>query len=135
MLLVLLFSLKSVYAEEIILLPSKEYKTGIYEFQAVAIPKEAQTITVSATRNQWPDTGREVVYVQIDYSKDGGRTWANLFGFKTIGGVSLDRKTGVVQDQSWVEFNVPDVGGLDRLIKGRLETYTDLTTQVKIGIP
>lgn len=125
----------AVLAKDLIVLPEGNYQPGVYHFEPITVPKETQQLTVTAKREQWPDTGEDVVSIKIDYSNDGGKTWKNLFGFNSMGGQMVDRKTGIVQVQSWVEFNVPDLGSSDRQIRGRLETYTALTTELKIGIP
>jgi hypothetical protein len=131
---ILTFNSNLVLAAEKIVFPLAQYAPGVYEFSSQDVTTDAKTVTISALRNHWADTGREVVSIEIEYSKDGGQTWQNLFGFKTMGGDAVDRKTGILQNQSWVEFAIPDIGNPDRKIKGRLETYTALSTQLTLGI-
>ena len=131
---ILTFNSCLVFAAEKIVLPLTQYAPGIYEFPSQNVAVDAKSVTISAQRNHWADTGKEVVSIVIEYSNDGGQTWQNLFGFKTMGGDAVDRKTGILQNQSWVEFAIPDIGNPDRKIKGRLETYTTLSTQLTLGI-
>ena len=115
-------------------LPSQNYHTGVYAFPNVPLNENAQTVVVSVKRDNWPDTGKDVISVRIEFSKDNGRTWMFLYGFKTLGGQIRNPKTGAVQDASWMEFPLPESGGSQRQIRGAVETYVNLKTSVSIDI-
>ncbi len=115
-------------------LPSQNYHKGVYAFPNVPLNADAQTVVVSVKRDNWPDTGQDVISVRFEFSKDNGRTWVFLFGFQTQGGQIRNPKTGMVQDASWVEFSLPEYGQSHRQIRGAVETYVSLTTSLSIDI-
>lgn len=122
------------YADPQIGLPLNKYAPGVYDIQSFALPQEAHEITIIAKRNGWSDTGGDVISVRIDISNDNGRTWDFLCGFKTSGGEIKDRKTGEIKEKSLLRFVLPETQGTGRMIRGSVEMFTALETEVSIDL-
>lgn len=114
-----------------VMLGRAEYRPGVYALQSTTIPENAHEVVVSLTREDWADTGRDVVSVRVEFSDDNGKKWAYLFGFKTSGG-QLKDKSGIPIGRSWLTFSLPGGNHSGRKIKGSFEVYSPIVTEVSI---
>lgn len=130
-LLLVLATVRS-FASSLVILPADTYDPGVYAMSVVEVPASAREVAVSVKRDNWVDTGRDVVSIRVEFSDDGGKTWAFLFGFKTSGGQLRD-KAGVVVESTWMKFPLTGGSHTQRRIKGSLEVHSPIATEVTIG--
>ena len=83
-------------AKSSLTVPSRSYAPGTRTVTIPDITTDDNGIKIALTRENWPDTGSEVITGQIDGSDDGGSTWYNLTVFGYEGGQQINPRTGQV---------------------------------------
>lgn len=93
-----------------ILAPAQRFAKGRREFNvpltALNRGQGLMRAGVRLQRNNWPDTGSDVVRVQVLTSEDGGTTWTLLLGF-TAGGGEVRNRDGSISTETSA-FRNPD---------------------------
>jgi hypothetical protein len=117
-----------------IILPQRTYAAGTHNSPAESLSSTQSSITIEATRVNWPNPGALVVIASATISYDGGATFVGLAGFTTTGGNVIDDNTGATATSSYVTIGLPQVGNANRQVMTTVTLQVALTTEVSITV-
>jgi hypothetical protein len=72
--------------------------------------------------------------MEVDISFDKGATWQFFAGFTATGGTVTNPATGLPATVSSVSVNLPQVGNSNRVLRGILTVFSQLTTNVSFSV-
>lgn len=108
------------------LLPLNTYSAGNYSGSA-AVPVGVKRAAIRLYRDNWPDTGGNIVSFSLDVSFDGGSTWEFLASATAAGGEpnGIESKIGVL---------LKDDQNNQRRVRGTVQLGTDISTRVDLDL-
>lgn len=107
---------------------------GSYSFGPFDINQSISQVNLQVVRDTWLDTGGNVFKAIAEISLDGGSSWQFWFSFSTCGGETINPHTGLVDNTSGVIIAVPDVGNLNRCVRGTVEVAVVLNLELAIEV-
>ena len=110
------------------------YPPGTYTSGNIKLKATDSSATGTCTRNNWATVTGDIASLTINISFDGGTTWQLLVGFTTAGGNPIDPATGLPAAASSVTASIPQVGNPNRILKGTLQVFSQLTTTVSYSV-
>jgi cyclophilin family peptidyl-prolyl cis-trans isomerase len=115
------------------LLPTGNYKAGTFTSPVYDLQVNQSQVSVAADRNNWPDTGSDVVSVVVSLSFDNWTTQQVLAGFTAPGG-NLTDPWGGSGAQSWFSVEIPQPENPNRQVKADVTTYARINTAVHVTV-
>lgn len=104
------------------LLKKAAYEPGVYAInQTRPIPGGVKRVCLEFSRDDWPETGGDVIKVDVEVSYDGGSSWQYLMGCTAGGGVLKRPYTNVAID-------IPKPELSDRQLRVAIQTFAALRT-------
>jgi hypothetical protein len=114
--------------------PFGTYPPGTYTPPNVNLKRGQTTATATATRQNWPDIGSDVISMTVNISFDGGNTWQLLVGFTARGGDLINPATGMAVTESAVTTSLPQPNNPNRVISSVITTYVTLNSTVAVTV-
>ena len=111
------------------LLPLSSVPAGTLPFAEQAVHDGATSIRLTMQRDNWQDTGANVITASFEISIDGGATWSFFSGFTTAGGNIYDANN-VLQTETYVIFALP--AAINRKLRGQMQFAVGLSTKIDV---
>ena len=115
-------------------LATKTYQPGVYTSPKLLLSPTQSQITLTAARNNWPDTGADVLSISANASFDGGQTWSFLSGFTAPGGAIVNPWTGQTETASSFMIGIPQVGNANRMVQVIATVITAINASVSVTV-
>lgn len=117
-----------------VLVPTNTFPPGTYHSAVYSLSAGQAQIGVSAARNNWPNSGSDVVSMTMEASLDGGISWQLLVGFTAAGGVVTNPWTHAVQATSDVTVMLPDPTNPNRQVRATVVIFSAINTAVSATV-
>lgn len=111
-------------------IPEATYPAGIIQIPETGIAGQPYGLRIWLTRVGWPDIGSDVVRFSLDVSHDNGLTWWPEYFRVTAAGGPAKYHTSV---QGTLNELKKQGGNPQIKIRGEIEFFTDLTTEINVG--
>jgi hypothetical protein len=113
--------------------PRATYPPGTYPLQKYNLSKGQTSASASATRQNWPDIGEDVLSLILNISFDSGNTWQLLLGFTAAGGnlIDMDGKAVTTSTASTI---LPQPDNPNRQLSGTVTIFATLTSTVTVTV-
>lgn len=116
-----------------ITLQSRAYAKGtIANIPETRIPVGITQIHLFLSRENWPDTGVEVIRGNFELSLDNRKTWLFWGGFWATGGDHFF--SGVLSRESGIIKKIPEPTNTLRWLRGRVTALEGITTAVRVEV-
>lgn len=109
---------------------SRLYTTGSYPVGPFPVALGETKLTVSLTRESWPNPAGEVVHMDVEYSPDGS-SWQFHGGFGAHGGDYV-MPNHTIATVSRFAIDLPSPGLSTRQIRGTVQVAADLRTAITL---
>jgi len=124
--------------DKIVAYESKDYSIGSRTFGPFQVPLKCTRAKLIASRENWPEKGREgkapIIHVKIDLSLDGGKTWIDTYvGFTAYGG-EVRKVDNTVSPASTVARALPEPDNPNRMIRGIFENAENLKSEISLEL-
>jgi hypothetical protein len=111
------------------ILSDQVYPKGKYDSSAMVFPVDGDFVVIALDRSTWPDTGRELIEIDLSLSLDAGKTWQPIGGVKARGGIMLG-KDGIVRTEQKISVGpIPEPKSTGRRIRVSLDVQSPLRTK------
>jgi len=110
------------------------YAVGDYSFLPVSIPVGYTVAYAKLSRALWLDPLTHVQW-DISVSQDSGATWVPLASGTSVGGISIDPRTGIPRPFYTVGAGISQPDNPNRQLKGTIHiTGGPITTTIYAGL-
>lgn len=116
-------------------LQTRFYNPGVFTIPVTDMQVGQSKITIAADRNNWDDTGSDVISLRFDVSLDGGTNWQLLAGFTAKGGgAGAIDPWGSPITQSTFTMTIPESQNSNRKIRGSATIFTRINTAAYVTV-